>query len=119
MEMLIEGRIEEPDATADLAIAFRVRRSETGQAVYATDTTRLETDLPSRGPFRMLVRFEANVAPGIYAIESLVFDHATQEDEAAGPGTYLRVSEGPSFFGVAQCRAEIRFETRDAVAGTA
>ncbi len=104
----IHGVLHEEDP-GQLCVAFRLRKSETGQMVFATDNVRCEVPLPRPGPFSLEVEVHMNVAPGIYALESLVFDHTSQTDVAPGPGAYLQVRGGPSFFGVAQCMPRMEF----------
>lgn len=118
LQFRIQGVLKEEDL-GELAVAFRLRSSQTGRTVFATDTTRCRIPLPEPGPFALEVELQLNVAPGIYSVDTLIFDHASQTDYAAGPGAYVQVREGPSFHGVAQCHPKLRFESRRAGMGVA
>lgn len=114
----ITGVLHQEEASG-LCVAFRLRKSDTGQTIFATDNVRCQVPLPPPGAFSLEAEVQLNVAPGIYSLETLVFDHVSQTDRAAGPGAYLQVRGGPSFFGLAQCHPRLRFRSthREAAVG--
>lgn len=107
VEFVMGGRTIDPEQTQGLSIAFRLRSGATGQNVYSTNTKRLEMALPPPGPFSISVRIQMNLAPGIYTLEPIVYDHNRHKVASIGPGSYLQVVGGPSFFGMANCHGEM------------
>ena len=67
------------------------------QGVSLTDLTRFALD----------VTLQLNTAPGVYAIETVVFDRQRVQLIANGPWVTLTVREGKSFTGEVQMNPEI------------
>jgi len=109
VEFVMRGRVIEPERTEGLSVAFRLRAGATGQNVYSTNTKRLNMPLPPRGSFSVWVRIQMNLAPGLYMLEPIVYDHKRHKVASIGPGSHLQVLGGPSFFGLAQCHGEMRY----------
>lgn len=84
-----------------LSVLFRVRTATTNTMLYQTGHRphwNLNTDL---GDFSDRIRISANLAPGSYLMESLIWDGNT-ETLHHGPSTYFEVAEGANFKGIAQ-----------------
>lgn len=92
-------------------VGVRVRSLETGTIIYACGTETHDLELPS-GSFRLRVGLEMNVPPGLYAIESSVWQGGHERDSRNGPTTLIRVSGGPSFTGTVQMNSSMLAQRR-------
>ncbi len=91
-------------------VGVRVRSLQTGSILYASGTEAHRIDLPE-GPFELDVELEMNVAPGIYAIESAVWQWQREGDALYGPTTLVHVRGGPSFWGSVQLKSAMRLRS--------
>ncbi len=87
-------------------VGVRVRSLETGSILYACGTETHDLDLPT-GRFRLRVGLELNVPPGLYAIESSVWQGGHERDSRNGPTALVRVSGGPAFSGTVQMNSSM------------
>jgi lipopolysaccharide transport system ATP-binding protein len=83
-------------------VVVRVRSAQTAAIVFATTTLRHGVHLPARGPFRIEIELQANLPPGIYGIETAVWDRTRGQNVVLGPSTYVQVAPGPDFTGSIQ-----------------
>ena len=88
-------------------VGIRVRSLETGSIIFASGTETHDLELPS-GPFGLRVALDMNVPPGLYAIESAVWQGGSERDSRNGPTTLVRVSGGPSFTGTVQMNSSMQ-----------
>jgi ABC-type polysaccharide/polyol phosphate transport system ATPase subunit len=96
---------ERPEARR--VVGVRVRSLQTGGLIYASGTEAHGLDLP-QGPFELEVDLEMNVSPGIYAIESAVWQWQREVDAIFGPTALVHVSGGPSFWGSVQLKSAMQ-----------
>lgn len=96
--------------------SFVVRSLTSGRVVFATGTARLGIDLPTEGPFELKVDLQFNVQPGLYAVETLVWDHDADCELSRGPSMQVQVVEGASFYGEVQMNPRVSARTDSAVA---
>ena len=92
-------------------VGLRVRSLETNSIIFASGTETHDLDLPP-GPFGLRIGLEMNVPPGLYAIESEVWQGGHERDSRNGPTTLVRVSGGPSFTGSVQMNSSMTVRTR-------
>ncbi len=88
-------------------IGVRVRSLQTGELVYASGTEAHGLALPD-GPFTLEAELEMNVSPGIYAIESSVWQWQREQDAIHGPTALVHVKGGPPFWGSVQMKSAMR-----------
>lgn len=91
----------------------RVRSLQTGGLLYAVSTETHALALPA-GPFALELELEMNVAPGIYAVETLVWRGRRERDARHGPTALVHVSGGPSFSGSVQLNSAMRLRPQEA-----
>ncbi len=101
-----------PEAIEGLVVT--VRSAQTGERLFSSSTQRLGVELPSQGPFELLVDLQFNVPPGIYGLEVMVWDR--QRGGATGQrlSGYVQVAEGPDFSGPVQMNGVMQVLTLDA-----
>ncbi|HET7599289.1 MAG TPA: hypothetical protein VFK09_03310, partial [Gemmatimonadales bacterium] len=72
---------------------------------------RLDLALPATGPFEIAVELQLNVPPGIYGVETRLWDRARGTTAVNGPSTYLQVDPGADFNGTVQMNPSMRLRT--------
>jgi hypothetical protein len=107
----ISGRIERRLPPEIEGIVVTVRSAQTGQTVFTTSTARLDLALPATGPFEIAVELQLNVPPGIYGVETRLWDRARGTTAVNGPSTYLQVDPGADFNGTVQMNPSMRLRT--------
>ena len=83
-------------------IVLRVRSAQTGECVFETSSDRLGTPLPAEGAFAIDAELQLNVPPGVYMLESAVWDRQMGRSSFTGPVTYIDVRGGDEFTGPVQ-----------------
>lgn len=96
----------------DRSIAFRVRELQGGRVLFQTGTGRLDVDLPEAGEFELALSLQMNVPPGLYAVDSLVWDADQMGITHWGPSLTVEVTVALDFKGSVQMNPEIRLQTR-------
>ena len=86
MRVKIAGVAPPDRLQARKVVGVRVRSLQTGTIVYASGTEAHGIELPA-GPFELDVELEMNVAPGVYAIESSVWQWQREADARIGQST--------------------------------
>jgi lipopolysaccharide transport system ATP-binding protein len=114
VRVVITGDAPPERPGARRVVGVRVRSLQTGSIIYASGTEAHGLDLPV-GPFDLEVDLELNVAPGIYAIESAVWQWQREADALFGPTALVHVSGGPSFWGSVQLKSAMQVRARRAV----
>lgn len=92
----------EGDTIEPLAIV--VRSSQTGAIVAAVGTSTCKLTIP-HDPTRIEASLQMNVPPGVYIVETLVWDRRASVPLEKGPATMIVVEEGPAFAGSVQLNA--------------
>lgn len=98
------------------SIRVCVRHAQTGDTVFETGTHELSAVLPQGGAFMLTFALQMNVPPGIYLIETLVWDRLMARVSFRGPSSYLEIRGGTVFEGVAQLNPRVELHADAAVA---
>jgi ABC-type polysaccharide/polyol phosphate transport system ATPase subunit len=88
--------------------SIRVRSLATGKVLFAVASEQCGVILPQDGPFEMMLELQFNVPPGVYGVETAVWDRATQRDIARGPSVTLQIAEGMRFYGSVQMHPQMQ-----------
>jgi ABC-type polysaccharide/polyol phosphate transport system ATPase subunit len=84
------------------SVRLRVRVAATGETVFEAGTDQLGAQLPRMGAFGLSFSLQMNLAPGIYLVESLVWDRMMTRVSFTGPSTNVEVRGGVPFDGLVQ-----------------
>ncbi|HEU5154012.1 MAG TPA: polysaccharide ABC transporter ATP-binding protein [Gemmatimonadales bacterium] len=98
--------------TASEGVGIRIRSAESGQPVFETTTLSLGHDLPRTGRFMLTLDLQLNLPPGVYPLESFVWNRMAGRELGGGPGGAVRVEGGPEFEGTVQMNPRSRLELR-------
>jgi ABC-type polysaccharide/polyol phosphate transport system ATPase subunit len=112
IRLVMEGQVS--GEAVNEKIALRIRAAANGQVVSGIMTDRCGVVLENQGPFRLAVRLQMNVRPGVYAVEPWVVDRTSGKDLAIGPIAYVQVEDDSEFIGSVYLRPEIEPQTRAA-----
>ncbi|HEX5437646.1 MAG TPA: polysaccharide ABC transporter ATP-binding protein [Gemmatimonadaceae bacterium] len=112
----IMGVAEADVPSAELAIGVRVTALHSGQVVFASGTDRCAAALPGTGSFALDVTLQWNVPPGIYALETHVWDRVRERTAVKGPSLTVTVKGGPTFYGAVQMNPRMEFSQPRAIA---
>ncbi|MFL5578501.1 MAG: polysaccharide ABC transporter ATP-binding protein [Gemmatimonadaceae bacterium] len=97
------GTVRYHDPTIEHSIAIGVRAAHSGERVYWTTTSQCHVPLPPVGDFEMRVDLQANLPPGVYTIETAVWNETTENYRHPGPNAQFQVVPADTNFkGVAQ-----------------
>ena len=121
VELLTDGRIVSgcqilyaPGQVVDSArlhdtsgVGIRVRSMQNGRVLFATSSLRHGVSLEGSARFTLDVGLQLNTAPGVYAIETAIFDRKRGQTIANGPWVNVTVHEGKSFVGEVQMNPEM------------
>lgn len=89
-----------PDFDADTTdILVSVRSATTGNTLFSTGAHPCRADLPRGKDFDLAVELQANVVPGLYHVETGVWDRVSQRTVRSGPSRMLTVQAGARPFG--------------------
>ncbi len=108
IQIRVDGDVVDPnrlDVTSGVGI--RVRSMQNGKMLFATSSMRLGVSLAGVTHFSLDVTLQLNTAPGVYAIETVVYDRQRVQLIANGPWVTLTVHEGKSFVGEVQMNPEM------------
>lgn len=112
----IQGEVESW-ATPDFdPYKVRVRSAQTGNVIFTTVGANCGLGPPPAGHFEAEVELQMNVAPGIYALETLVEHTGRAVNSFNGPTVYVQVAPGPVFEGAVQMNASMRLVSEAAPA---
>ncbi|HEY4303059.1 MAG TPA: polysaccharide ABC transporter ATP-binding protein [Gemmatimonadaceae bacterium] len=106
LRVRVSGAVRVPLERHIEAVALVVRSAQTGELVFVTGTSVHEVGLEP-GDFALDVSLRMNVQPGIYLIDTGVYDRASEAQLYAGPGMTVRVLEGSLFLGPTNLNATI------------
>jgi hypothetical protein len=104
----LECTVDDPDRVGDESVGLRIRSSQSGDVSFETGTTQAGVDLPRRGSFVLAVDLQLNLRPGVYSLETFVWNSMAGRAVASGPTAYLEVAGGPEFDGPIQMNPRIR-----------
>lgn len=109
LTFVVEGETLDGDKLDDLSgVAIRVRSGNEGSTLFASSTGACEVDLPRCGPFKVEVRLQLNVPPGVYSVEANVWNRSLGRQVAKGPSAQIKVTEGCRFSGPIQMNPRMR-----------
>ena len=109
LTFVVEGETVDEDKLDDLTgVAIRVRSGNEGTTLFASSTAACDVELPRSGPFRVEMRLQLNVPPGIYSVEANVWDRKLGRQVARGPSAQVEVLEGSRSGGLVQMNPQMR-----------
>jgi hypothetical protein len=79
--------------------------------VFETTALSLGHDLPQTGRFALTMELQLNLPPGIYPLESFVWNRMAGRELGGGPGGSVRVEGGQEFQGLVQMNARAQVLT--------
>lgn len=109
ISIVVIGTTEATEDLKNLAgVSIRVRSAHTGKIVFTTNSGVNGVSLPVPGQFTLGVDLQLNVKPGIYSIETAVWDNSVGRQRADGPSTQIVVEKGKIFDGTIQMNPRLR-----------
>lgn len=105
---VIRGHVAPGPPRHGVAVGLRIRSLHTAQLLYDTGVVDHTVALPPFGPFELTTELDLNVAPGIYAAETHVWDPQKEAETFRGPSITVQVEGGPPFYGTVQMNATVR-----------
>ena len=104
----VAADVVHPDRLDDTSgVGLRVRSMQNGKVLFATSSLRQGLSLEGLAGFTLDVGLQLNTAPGVYTIETVVFDRKRGQPIANGPWVNVTVHEGKSFVGEVQMNPEM------------
>ena len=104
----VAADVVHPDRLDDTSgVGLRVRSMQNGKVLFATSSLRQGLSLEGLAGFTLDVGLQLNTAPGVYTIETVVFDRKRGLPIANGPWVNVTVHEGKSFAGEVQMNPEM------------
>jgi ABC-type polysaccharide/polyol phosphate transport system ATPase subunit len=104
----VAADVVHPDRLDDTSgVGLRVRSMQNGKVLFVTSSLRQGLSLEGLAGFTLDVGLQLNTAPGVYAIETVVFDRKRGRLFANGPWVNVTVHEGKSFVGEVQMNPEM------------
>ena len=100
-----------PGPSASESVGVRIRSAQSGEPVFETTALSLGHDLPQTGRFVLRFDLQLNLPPGIYPLESFVWNRMAGRELGGGPGASVRVEGGQEFEGLVQMNARARLFT--------
>lgn len=100
-----------PGSSASESVGVRIRSPDSGQPVFETTVLSLGHDLPQTGRFALTMELQLNLPPGIYPLESFVWNRMAGRELGGGPGGAVRVEGGQEFQGLVQMNARAQVLT--------
>jgi ABC-type polysaccharide/polyol phosphate transport system ATPase subunit len=102
LEFLVGGEALPPGPSGLHAVWLRLRSLNSGEFMSNVGTVHFGIRLPEEGAFHLRFSLQLNVQPGLYRVESVVWDHRSDEIVAEGPAVGVEVHGGPTFWGWVQ-----------------
>jgi len=103
----VRGHVAPGGAPEQLSIGFRVIATQSGQILFTTSNHACGAKLPAEGPFELELELQMNVPPGLYAVESNLWDSRRGQSTGHGPSAHVQV-EGKDFYGEVQMNPRMR-----------
>jgi len=114
----LNGRVLERGVREELSVGLRVLSTQSGEILFTLSNKSCDAPLPEEGPFELEVEIQMNVPPGLYAIESGLWDSKRGKSAGHGPSAYVQV-EGQKFYGEVQMNPRMKRIEGTAAAGGA
>ncbi len=105
--------VSDRGTAASESVGIRLRSSHGGDPVFETSALALGEELPASGRYTVRLELQLNVPPGIYPLESFVWNRMAGRQLAAGPGGAVEVRGGPDFHGTVQMNPVIQVSRED------
>ena len=104
----VDADVVDPARLVETAgVGVRVRSMQNGKVLFATSTLRQGLSLEGLSRFTLEVGLQLNTAPGVYTIETVVFDRKRNQTLGTGPWVNVTVCDGKSFIGEVQMNPEM------------
>ena len=84
-----------------------MRSMQNGKVLFSTSSLRQGLSLEGVTRFTLEVSLQLNTAPGVYTIETVVFDRKRNQPIANGPWVNVTVCDGKGFAGEVQMNPEM------------
>lgn len=97
----IRGQVLERGIRDELSIGMRVLSTQSGDILFTTSNRSCGAPLPEEGPFELELELQMNLPPGLYALESGLWDSKRGKSAGRGPSAHVQV-EGDRFYGEVQ-----------------
>jgi ABC-type polysaccharide/polyol phosphate transport system ATPase subunit len=108
VQIHVEAQIVHPDRLDETTgIGLRVRSMQSGKVLFSTSSMSLGVSLEGLTRASLDIGLQLNTAPGVYTIETLVFDRRRGRPVGGGPWVNVTVQAGKSFTGDVQMNPEI------------
>jgi lipopolysaccharide transport system ATP-binding protein len=109
VRLVATGTIALDDVSHLEPFNVRVRSLRTGEVLFATSNGRCGVPLRGPGPFTLEVELQMNVQPGLYSIETVVWERTQEADIVFGPSVTVEVEDrDTTFWGPVQMNPHIR-----------
>jgi ABC-type multidrug transport system ATPase subunit len=118
----LDGAVRYHDPLVEHSVAMTVRAAHNGEVMYWTTTSQCHVPLPPPGDFAISVGLQANLPPGVYTLETAVWNETSEDYRHPGPNAQFQVVPADTNFkGVAQLnpRFAVRGAERRAEGGAA
>jgi ABC-type polysaccharide/polyol phosphate transport system ATPase subunit len=102
VEILHPDRVDETNG-----VGMRVRSMQHGRVLFATSSMNQGVSLEGVTRATLDIGLQLNIAPGVYTIETLVYDRRHARMIAGGPWVHVTVQAGKSFTGEVQMNPEM------------
>lgn len=113
-QLRVRGAVlREPVPATMEPVGVSVRSAATGHVIFSSSSSRCGVSMKTVGPFDIDVALQMNVPPGVYVVETSVWDGARGRVVRSGPAINVRVTAGASFTGSVQMNPVMRLAPRD------
>lgn len=107
----LRGRVLERGVREELSVGLRILSTQSGEILFTTSNKSCDAPLPEEGPFELELAIQMNVPPGLYALESGLWDSKRGKSAGHGPSAHVQV-QGQEFYGEVQMNPRMhRVET--------
>jgi ABC-type multidrug transport system ATPase subunit len=104
----VDAQITDPERLDETTgVGLRVRSMQNGRVLFSTSSMSLGVPLDGMTRAVLDIGLQLNTSPGVYTIETLVFDRRRGRPIAGGPWVHVTVLAGQSFTGDVQMNPEI------------
>ena len=100
--------IRDGQALGSEAVGIRVRSVDSGEVMFETTTAHFHENLPSSGVFSVACELQLNVRPGLYMLESFVWNTMAGRELGTGLTAHMRVKGSDEFIGPVNMRPRVR-----------
>jgi len=111
--LALQCAVTNPGSPASESVGIRIRSSRSGEPIFETSTRALGQSLPPQGRYTVSIDLQLNLPPGIYPVESFVWNHMAGRELAGGPSGAVQVRGGPEFVGTVQMNPRVHLTVED------